>query len=792
MRPRPIVRTYLLVLVTLLPFRSPEARAGWVCVPSSEGGWRCGTGAPQTGAVPTQATAIIQPPRGTAADPGRRPTTARDPARAMACAPARRLARPGAGSPRDRAEAPIEIEATRSELREGRIAVFEGGVTLERADQRLESERVRYDRASGVVEAEGTVRYGEPGLGLAAERARLSLPDDRGRFEQVRFEIPARSGRGHAALALVAGRTQARFERVRYTTCPPEREVWSLAARRLDLDRERGEGRARHVVLRAGRLPVLYSPYLSFPIDDRRKTGFLTPGFGRSDRTGTDVRLPWYWNIAPNYDLTLVPRWLGRRGAQLGVELRYLTRRSRGEVQAEYLPGDDVRGRDRGLARLHHRTTMGAWRLTVDARAVTDEHYFEDLGSSLAVASATHLEQRADLDWSRGRWSARVRAQAFQTIDPAIAKTAYPYRRLPQLRLALAPGKDAFGTSWSGWLELVRFDHPAAGKTRGLRLDLRPRVSWPVRRPGWFVVPALALRHTRYRLEDPAPGTPRTLTRTLPTASLDAGLYLERAFRAGRGTYVHTLEPRLFYLRVPYEDQSALPVFDTGLLDFSLAQLFREDRFSGPDRVGDADQLTLALTTRLIESETARELLSLTLGQIRYFRDRRVTLPGAAPETAGRSNLIAVLSAAPGTRLRLSGGVQWDPNRAGLDRAGLDLRYRVDPGRLAALAYRFRRGTLEQVDLAARWRLGRRWHLVGRWNRSLREDLDLERFAGLEYDACCWAARLVLREYLTNASGTPNRSVLLQVELKGLASVGDRVDRFLERGILGYAQAPGG
>lgn len=776
--------------------RGEGAEGRWVCVPAAEGGgWDCtwqGRGAPVAPTVPAAQepappASAAPAPAGTspqAATVGARPaSTAPSPGRSP-CPPPQPLAERGPGRPEARATASLQVEAARSEMRGERVGVFEGGVTLERADQRLRAERVVYDRAAATVEAEGEVRYGDAGLELAAARGRMDLEADEGRFEEVRYRLPAGGGRGEAERVETQGRTRARLEQVSYTTCPPQAEAWKLRARRIDLDRERGRGSARHATLRLGRVPVLYSPYLSFPIDKRRKTGFLAPGLGRSDRTGTDVRIPWYWNIAPNYDATFVPRWMGDRGLQLGAEFRYLTASSRGEVQGEYLRDDRRTGDDRGLARLRHRSRWGALRLDVDATHVSDARYFEDLGASLAAVATTHLEQRADLDWSRGRWSARLRAQAFQTVDPSIAPADRPYRRLPQLRLALAPGRGPLGLSWSGHLEVVRFGHEAAGKTTGTRVDLRPRVSWPVRRPGWFVEPAVAVRHTRYRLQDPGAGKPDAPSRTLPTASLDAGLFLEKRIAGGR--LLHTIEPRIYYLYVPYEDQDDLPVFDTGLLDFSWAQLFREDRFSGPDRVGDANQLTLAVTTRLLETATGTERLSVGIGQIRYFRDRRVVLPGGSVEGERGSNLVAQLSALPWRPLRLSAAVQWDPSPGRVERAGVDLRYRADAHRILNLGYRFRRGTLEQVDLAGRWRLATAWHAVGRWNRSLREDTDLERFAGVEYASCCWAARIVWREYVAAAGADANRALLLQLELKGLGSLGERVDRLLERGILGY------
>ncbi len=688
--------------------------------------------------------------------------------------------------------APVQIEAERVLLTAGDSARFSGEVLIRRQDQRLRADRASYDLRADRVEARGDVEYAMPGLAVIAEHARMRLEGRRGRLDAAEYWLEARHGSGRAETVRMDG-PETRLARVTYTTCDPDDVDWELSARRLTLHHDRGVGEARGVVTRFKGVPLFYSPYLSFPLDDRRKSGFLVPSVGRSDDSGTDVSVPYYLNLAPEYDATLTPRYLSERGAMLGAELRYLTPGGRGQLYGEGLPDDDLFGEDRGYARLEHDERFGArWRASVRAEDVSDTSYFDDLGGSLDAVSRTHLPRRASLAYAGPAVSAHTRVDAYQTIDPTLSPRQHPYERLPRVALDVHPRARWLGLEASLETEAVSFEHDV--KVDGARLDAYPRLALPLGAPGYFVTPAAGLRYTAYELNGAAPGADTTPTRTVPITSLDTGLVFERDTRWGETALIQTLEPRLFYLYVPFRAQDDLildadgtpAVFDTGRLDLNLTSLFRENRFSGPDRIGDADQLTTALTSRVLERDSGREWLRASLGQIHYFRDREVTLPGEPTGTDARSPLVADLALTPTEAWMLHGGLRWDPVEEVTEVGSVRIQYRPRGDKIVNLAYRQRRGVLEQTDLSFVWPLTRRWHAVGRWSYSLREDLTLEGLGGLEYESCCWALRLVGRRYVNDQADGAEAAIMLQLELKGLTSIGETVGRLLERDILGY------
>lgn len=658
--------------------------------------------------------------------------------------------------------------------------VLRGDVVIRRDHERMRADRVVYDKSGNRIQAQGNVVYHRPGLEIQGQSGYTQIEGERGAFDLTHYELTQYNARGNADRVERLSATLNRLANATYSTCPDERKDWELIARHVELDQGRGVGTARGVTVEAKGVPVLYTPYISFPIDDRRKSGFLLPSLGRSDETGADVSIPYYWNIAPNRDATLTARYMNKRGLQLQGEYRYLHRRSRGQLGFEYIPDDDVFGDARSLVTYEHHSRFDAWRLNADISSVSDDRYFEELGNSLSLASLTHLERRIDARYDQEQWSALIRAQDFQAVGDIVDS----YRRLPQLvsRATIPGGR----LTYHWYAELVNFDHRDDVPT-GTRLDLKPGISLEYRRPAGYLRPTLSIRHTQYALTQPDPTQPEHPDRTLPIGSLDSGLFFERQTALGRRAYTQTLEPRLFYLYVPGEEQDTIPRFDTGELDFSFAQMFRDNRFSGADRQGDANQLTVALTTRYLDQHSGREHLRASIGQIYYFRDRKVTLqPGDAPGTQDSSAVVGEVSAALWAHNRVTAGLHYDLHDEQIDRAVLRYHYQSDNEHILNAAYRLRRDDLEQADVSVFWPLGRRWKALARWNYSLRDDRVLEAFGGLEYDTCCWAVRLVARQHVNTVDGGENRAFYVQVVLKGLGRLGEDIDTLMERGILGY------
>ena len=664
-------------------------------------------------------------------------------------------------------------------------ATMSGDVVLRRGNRLAGAEKARYDPVNRALNLTGGVRYEDPDSLVLSDSAEFAYASGRIRFEGAEFEVGPTNARGAANVLEINQEGRLQLAEVNYTTCPPESNDWIIEAGEIELDTRSGVGKARSVRLRFQGVPILYTPYLSFPITDARKSGVLTPEIGSTGRSGNELSIPYYWNVAENYDATFIPRLLTDRGLQIGAEFQYLFENSDGILEAEYLPDDNKFNDNRHQLRFRHQTLFSnGWRNLVDIRDVSDNQYFEDLGGSLSIASITHLNRSVAFDFFGDNWSMFGRAQDFQTIDSAILPEDEPYQRLPQIYGRGYWPNSMLGLTYGLDTELVYFDRDVG--VTGWRLNAAPEVSFPVQKPGWFAIPAVLLDYTRYDLQDTVPGQDEQPSRTVPIASLDAGLVLERSINSSEQR-VQTLEPRLLYVHAPFREQSDLPVFDTIVPDLNLVQLYRKNRFLGVDRIADTDQLSVGITSRIIDVGTGRELISATVGQALYLSEQRVTLPGESPLTTDTSDYIAEVGILLYDNLNFDVGHQWSGGDKGTTQSEARLQYRPQANKILNLAYRFRRDSLEQGDISWSWPLSRSWNFVGRYNFSFRDDEVLEQFYGLEYESCCWGIRTVYRRHISTRDGTRDSSFGLQLVLKGMTSVATKADRLLERGILGYS-----
>jgi len=683
-------------------------------------------------------------------------------------------------------EGGLSISADDADISREGVSTLTGDVQIRGRGRLLRSESAEFEAATQRLRVTGGVEYRDGNLIVRSEDAGFDGAEERVDFRDASFSLPRRPARGGAANMEVRGDRSVRLRDVLYTTCPEGNEDWTLRAGEIRLDADSGFGTGRNVRVDFMGVPILYTPWISFPITDARKSGFLFPQLRRSDRTGEDISVPYYLNLSPNYDMTLTGRAMTRRGVMLGSEFRYLTRGSEGVAELDFLPGDRVSRSDRRYSSLFHRSWFGdRWRATFDGKDVSDSNYFEDLGGGVTATSQTHLDRRLEIEYAGRDLRFLARMQAYQTIDDEILEAERPYRRVPQLMLeGLWPDR-WLGLDLGVTGELVNFDRSVG--TTGWRMDLQPEISRRFGPPGLYLRPSVALQHTRYALDDVAPGQSSSPVRTLPISSIDLGALFERD-AGGNGRWLQTLEPRMQYVHVPFRDQSQLPIFDTILPDFNLVQLFRTNRYLGIDRVGDTDQVNVGVTTRVVDENTGRERLRLTLGQTRYLSDQAIALPDTSPPLANSAEYVGELGLVLADRWRLDLGHQWSSELSATRQSEARLQYRPDEARVVNLSYRFRRGALEQGDVSFSWPASERWNLVGRYNYSLRESTTLDRFAGVEYRACCFALRLVVRRYISRRTGESDTAIALQVELNGLASVGDSAEDFLERGIVGYGR----
>lgn len=681
-----------------------------------------------------------------------------------------------------------DISAAQLDVSEQDVTVLTGEVELVRGEQWLGTDKLTYDHRRETFETGGPARYQDRGLRLQAQRARGDQRADTVQLEQVQYQFNEQAGNGRADAIELRGR-QGTLSGASYSTCPPAQRQWEFRAGEIEVDQEEGMGTATNATLRLGGVPVLWLPWVRFPIDDRRRTGLLSPTLGYDDRNGFEYQQPIYLNLAPNYDATLSPRWLSDRGLMLGAEFRYLgPRDASGELSGTWLHDDDQTGEDRGLLRWRHFDRLGEhWQFRANVNHVSDDAYFADFGDSLPNSSITLLQSTLGL-YGRGRhWDASVLAERWQVASPLLPDSAEPYRRLPEARLR-------WSRPFARWFEAgldaeaVRFESDFRGG--GTRTDLTPWVQLPLGGAAWYATPRLAWRYTGYSLDDSLvpPGGDDSPSRDLPVMSLDMGAFFERELRWGGGRYLQTLEPRLYYLNVPYRDQDHLPLFDTRPLTFSWPGLFRDNRFAGADRVGDADQATLALTSRVLSADTGRELASVGLGRIHYFEAPRVTVPGAPALSDEGSAWVLEASVSPAERWSLGLAHQWDPTDERTALSAVRGQWRFSERGLVNAAYRYRADFIEQADLSFVLPLNRQWTLLGRWNYSLRDRTSLEAIAGLEWKSCCVAVRVLGRRYVREFSDEQNTGIYLEIELNGVGSFGRDTGRLLEDAILDYSR----
>jgi LPS-assembly protein len=703
-----------------------------------------------------------------------------------AATPADAAPPPAAGATGSPGELPIEVRSGGgAEVSRQGDAKLTGGVTIAQGDRQVTAESATYDAAERRFEVEGNVEYRSPELRLRGGSGSWNALGT-GQFAGAEFELPQRPARGSAAELEMARDGTLKLSEVRFTTCPAGSTDWELRASSIEIDQRSQQGRGRNVRIDLKGIPILYTPLITFPVGPARKSGFLFPSFGNSDKSGFELGVPYYLDLAPNYDLTLTPFVLSRRGFGLGADFRYLTERGSGKIETDYLPGDDLAGEDRRYSALVHRTDFTD-RLRIDASLadVSDSRYFEDFGLGPDGTSITFLDRSLRLAWLGRGWRFDGLVQDFQVIDVDVDPFDRPYSRLPQVAFSgLWPVPGGFEASLDA--DTVWFERDVG--VTGLRADASPRIAWPLRGTGYHLEPSAAWRATAYELSDTAPGDDDSPSRTAPILSLDAGLVFERE-SGERRQFLHTLEPRLRYTWIPFRDQGDLPLFDTALPDLNLVQLFRTNRYVGADRLGDANELAAGFTTRLLRAESGQQYLTATVGQRFYFESPRVVLPGEAAENRSASNLVGEVELTAWRSWSARAGVEWDGERSNTLRGEGSVQYRPGDSTVVNLGYRYREGLLEQWDAAFAWRISPAWQVFARQVYSTREDESIDRFAGFEYAGCCWRLRLLGRNYVSNRTGESDNSILLQVELTGLSSVGSRSDTFLQRAIRGYSPA---
>jgi LPS-assembly protein len=668
----------------------------------------------------------------------------------------------------DRSAAPMiiyarELDAGKSDLGEAR-----GQVEMFRMDQHISTELIQFNPVTEVVTVPGAVAYEDQQVWIKGQEGEYRTVEESGHFSLIDYGLTGSSANGSAEFITLTGGHTSMLQGLDYTTCPNENPDWEIFARELTLQHEKGMGTARGAKLKFKGVPILYAPYFTFPIDDRRKSGFLYPTLGHNSDNGLDVGIPWYWNIRPNMDATIEPRYFTNRGFMLSGEYRFLTNKTNGVFDFEYMPNDKKTDQERYHYQFrHYAAPWRRWSTALVVERVSDDRYFQDFGTSLGQTSRQFLRSSAILSGVDRYWTFELMADNFQVIDESVQGQNEPYRRVPRIGFWLDRPLGRSGIYFGLDSELVYFDRDVG--VTGARLDLIPRMYWNYHNSWGFIRPSLGYRFTAYELDRSGLPGDESPSRGTAIASVDAGLIFDKV-KANGG--LQTLEPRIFYLYVPHEEQNDLPVFDTGEFTFGFSQLFNTNRFAGADRQGDANQMSFAVTTRSFDGPSGKALWSLSLGQIVYFETQKVQLDDLEPMADNLSPFIAEFEWWFSQRFSTVAGLQWNWERDRLDVGTLGFRYRGRQGERLVFEYRYRQNRVDQFDFRIFWPINERWRVLSRLKYSFADDDLLEFQGGVEYESCCWAVRTVLRRYLKNRDGDYRDAIYIELNLKGLASIG--------------------
>jgi LPS-assembly protein len=665
-----------------------------------------------------------------------------------------------------------------------------GEVKLLRRDQQIDADDVVIDKSNDMITASGNVKFADPAYQIKSPEIRIDNRNNQAEFDQPQFEMRQRHARGEAYRIEKIDEHRSRFEDLVYTTCDPGDDSWHMSAAELEIDRESGIGAATHATLFIHDIPFLYLPYFQFPIDDRRKSGILAPSISYSDTFGRGVTIPVYWNQAPNYDMTITPTWYNEAGLQLNTENRYLFASHRGQIDLSYLDDSDS-GDTRWFRQWQHKASLPfGLKASALLAEVSDEDFFFDFPTVAPQYSNTsHLERYLRLNRDEEFWSSELLVQDYQTLDDDTAITDQPYSSLPRFAFDADPDilqGDLLTPVHFEWARFDRDDSVTGDRTHFVpSLGVRSENSW------YFFQPELQLAFTDYQLEDNPDGN--SLSRALPTLGVDSGLIFERDAGSER-QWRQTLEPRLYFLYTPNEDQDDIPDFDTSLASSTYDNLFTNNRFNGADRIGDANQVTFGLASRIFDNESGGQLLNARVGQTFYFQDREVSLDGKTDDET-RSDVIGEIDIWPASTLTLSARLVYDPDQSESDQSkfidrDLSINY-SHQGLVANFGYYYTGDTLEQASVSLAYPINERWEMVAKIHQSIKFNEPVENLLGISYESCCWGFKILAGQTGNDTEdfAETENSILIEFTFKGLSQAGQDVDGRLFNAIPGYRPA---
>ena len=722
-------------------------------------------------------------------------------------------------------DAPTILQAEQITGRPARDLYLDYEVEIERDQTLITGDHGIFRQEENETEIIGNVFIQRFDDQFVADEANLNLETGEGVLKRASYRLGINQAQGTASRIDMTGDNQTDIFRGTYSTCEGTDPDWYLSSKKLHLDNSHNAAYATSPVLYFKDVPLLAAPAMTFPFKNERKSGFLPPTIGISSKNGLEVNVPYYFNLAPNYDLTVTPNLIARRGLQLGAEARYLGSNYSGTTYVEFLPNDKEADRDRYFfSSQHEQAFNNGWSYYWNVKSASDNDYPDDFSVPQNRGDLERLLLReGGISKSFGNWKATLRASSYKVLQDDEAPIIKPFDRLPQFMLS-GGQENLHGFDWNVYGEMTRFwlsddeleQLPAQEQARGDRFVMKSEISYPLISGGYFLTPKAILNMAKYDLDE-SPYDTRSLTRVLPTFSLDGGLIFERDAPMFGRNMTQTLEPRLFYVYTPYKDQRKYPIFDSGEPSFGYVTLFTENRFAGYDRIADANNLTAALTSRFIE-DNGMERFKFTIGQRYYFRDQRVYLYNAErDESKNRSDLLAMADGHITPEFSFDTAIQYNQSTQKMYSANFSTQWKPGPMKLLNAEYRYLRDTtsiynrysptalaglihyypnwdymdylynneVDQINVSGQWPIAQRWYAVGQVSYSLPDHKSIENILGVEYNADCWIFRLMAQRYVTSSTET-NTAFYFQLELKGLSKLGTNPLNALQRSIPGY------
>lgn len=715
-----------------------------------------------------------------------------------------------------RSGAPTFLAGQQLSVQPERELVLEGQVELRRLDMVIHSDYLAYDQARDLARARGHVRINQAGNVYEGPALDLRVDAFEGFFQQPTYQLLGNDAHGEAERIDFLDDKRAVVRNATYTTCPREpgpdwMPDWLMRAATLRFDSAEETAEAEDATINFKGANLMGFSSVSFPLTDKRKSGVLAPTFGVDSISGTEVTVPYYWNIAPNRDATFYPTVMSKRGVNYGGEFRYLEPSYTGRLRADYMPGDKLRDSDRwGVSYQHFGgidtgiSSIGGIGLNLNLNRVSDDDYWRDFPRTTTSLTQRLLANDASLNWARGSYSATLRTLKWQTLQDPLAPITPPYDRLPQMVARYTqPDIKGFDTYVEADYTDFQSSRLLTGQPNAQRSLLRGQLSYPLLGAAGFIVPKVQLNAVTYNFDAPLAAGQWQATRTVPTYSLDTGLVFERDTSYFGNSLRQTLEPRLFYVNTPYVEQNYLPNYDSGATDFNFASIYSENAFVGNDRISDNDLLTAGVSSRFLDPDSGAELARVGIAQRYRFSDQLVTLPGGTPARERLSDVLLGAGLLIDPRWYLDTMVQYNPTTEKSVRSTVSARYNPGNYRVLNVAYRFQRDLSEQLDVGWQWPLndlwgdkgqdlgrGRgegagRWYSVARLNYSLQDSKLVDSIIGFEYDAGCWLGRVVLERLQTGVVSS-NQRIMFQLELVGFSRLGIDPLQTLQRNIPRY------